>query len=249
MKIKRILFCLPFVMLGIIQDSNANRFSVTCFYPIWGGGCPPCADALCTAEVMGCFGDQQVPDCPGYMCSCPCMCIGGIETCLSHTCPSGTTWANQSGGRQSKITDSFPGVVVPESPGSVQIGGIWCGCTSQDTVWQCQANHFGNPTATINCTACPAGHTSPAGSTNISHCVPPANCPDGQYRVGSGDCNNCPILPAPNAAIVRNSALPRQGATTNAARAHCFINTDRRMTTAGIGEWRFASNCNWVYQG
>lgn len=68
---------------------------------------------------------------------------------------------------------------------------------------------------------------------------------NGQYMPSNNhsytSCRTCPPLPAPNGAILRNSALPRN------SRGTCYIHVDRRMTTANIGEWRFATSCSITY--
>ena len=83
-------------------------------------------------------------------------------------------------------TSTAAGTPVPATGTPVPATG-----TPPATPTTCPANHykFG---ANGSCVSCPAGTTSPAGSTNASQCVyPSGTCGPNQYRSG-GSCINCP---------------------------------------------------------
>ncbi|KAG2486392.1 hypothetical protein HYH03_014970 [Edaphochlamys debaryana] len=53
----------------------------------------------------------------------------------------------------------------------------------------CPANTYNNLTQQVECAACPVGHTSRAGSTRATACVP---CPAGSAVGPTGQCSTCP---------------------------------------------------------
>ncbi len=60
--------------------------------------------------------------------------------------------------------------------------GYYVPSTGQSTQTMCPANTYQWSTGQSSCTACPGGNVSPAGSTNVSQCVPGA-CPGGYSYV------------------------------------------------------------------
>jgi len=136
-----------------------------------------------------------------------------------------------------------PGVICRQCPqGRVQMNYNFEGTSCN----LCTGNQVANSYGTA-CVACPDGTLPDAERVS---CV--GACPDGQYAVGAaGACRDCPALPAPNAAVPRNSILPRRAAATNAARNHCYIRGGtsgfRTMTDAEGNTFRFQSDCRWVY--